>query len=105
MIAVDCAPARPRASSKIATTESAAQAETTERLVSTGRAHRRGGVDVAVSPPGSPVNRVQAANASGPTMNGRATEAVVPSKVPRVQCQPNVAVAAAVHAKIPNSSR
>ena len=52
-----------------------------------------------------PVNRVHAANASGHSMNGRSIEAIVPSKVPRVQCHPNVAVAAAVTAKMPNSTR
>ncbi len=103
MIAVDCPPASPRASSKIATTESAAQADTTDTLVSTGRAQRRGAATVASSR--LPVNSVHAANASGPSMNGSSIEGIVPSNVPRVQCHPNVAVAAAVHAKMPNSAR
>ena len=88
MIAVDWAPSIPRASSKIATTASAAQAVTTERLVSTGRAQRRGGGRRSG-------RRIGHAGEDGPcrerqrAQHERSTiEAIVLSKVPRAQSPP-----------------
>ena len=52
MISTDCTPSIPRAASSAATTARAAQAATTEMLVSTGRAHRPGSCSMLALCPG-----------------------------------------------------